>query len=306
MAEKTGEGITALVTDDNADIREVLAAVLADFGCRVLTAANGEEAIAHLEKENVSIQLLDLQMPRLDGFGVLAQMRERANELAQPLTIIVTANADVDGRIRGTELGALDFVEKPFRVPAVRLRVDRLIAMVRMERGVGDEEASLQQMRTRDPVTGTGTFAMLRPVLESHFQIAQVTQSALSCIVLCDDSYNLALADGGVPAGEERLKTIAAGLKRLLRGADILCRIDAAEFVILLPGTDAAGARGMMNAIIDELQPLNDGGATLSLANATFPHPQMSKPNHLFRAASVTLAQARSRLNERIAFFETF
>ncbi|MEO1172419.1 MAG: response regulator, partial [Myxococcota bacterium] len=264
-------------------------------------AANGHEAIEHLATENVAIQLLDLQMPLLDGFGVLAEMRKRAGELAQPLTLIVTANADAEGRIRGTDLGALDFVEKPFRVPAVRRRIERLLAMARMERGIGSDEATLQQMRSRDPVTGTGTFAMLRPVLEAHFQIAQVTQQPLSCLILCDERYNQILADEGRGAGEARLQHVVRALGELLRTADVVCRIDAAEFVVLLPGTDALGARRVAEKVVACLD-----GERMCVANATYPHPQMSKANHLFRAASTALAQARSRVGERVAFFETF
>lgn len=306
MAEKIGAGITAMVADDHPNIRQVLVTILEDFGCRVLVAENGDEAVAHLEKEDVAIQMLDIQMPKLDGFGVLKQMRERESELAQPMTIIVTGNTDVEDRIKGTELGAIDFLDKPFRAVGARLRIERLISMVKMERRVDREQASLAHMRTRDGVTGDGTYAMLRPILDAQFQIARVAQRPLSCLVVCDDSYNDLLNTDGRQAGEDRLKYISSSLNGHLRAADLTFRIDAAEFVVLLPGTDASGIRFVIEKLEKKLSPLTERGASIYFANATYPHPQLSKPNHLFRAASVTLAQARSRDQERVAYFEGF
>lgn len=300
------EPIVAMVADDHREIRNVLGSVLRDCGCEVHLAADGQEAIELLERHPISILLLDLQMPRLDGFGVLETIRERRGEIAEPLTLVVTANADVEGRVRGTELGAIDFVDKPFRIPAVRLRIERMMSMVQMERGVDEAEASLAHLRTRDAVTGAGTFAMLRPVLDAQFRTAQVTQRPLSCLVACDEGYNLILSEAGKEAGEARLKILAAALDAALRSADVVFRVDAAEMVVLLPGTSATGAARVIEKVTSELAERDALNDSLYFATATYPHPQITVAHHLFRAANVTLAQLRSREVERAAHFEGF
>ncbi len=300
------EPIVALVADDHPDIRNVLGSVLRECGCEVHLAVDGREAVEALERYPVSILLLDLQMPKLDGFGVLETIRGRSGEIAEPLTLIVTANADVEGRVRGTELGAIDFVDKPFRIPAVRLRIQRMMSMVQMERGVDEAEASLAHLRARDPVTGAGTFAMLRPVLDAQFRTAQVTQKPLSCLVLCDEGYNELLDREGKAAGEARLKALASTLESALRSADLVFRVDAAEMVVLLPGTSATGAAHVIEKVTSELSERGALDESIYLATATYPHPHITVANQLFRAANVTLAQLRSREAERAAHFEGF
>lgn len=306
MVERVVEPLVALVADDHADIRRALSRMLSDAGCEVHAAADGVEAIDFLAEYDVSILLLDLSMPRRDGFAVLREMRERRSELAQPLTLIISANADVDGRIRGTHLGAMDFVDKPFRLPAVRLRIQRMISMVMMERGVGQAEASLERLRMRDPVTGTGTFALLRPLLDAQFQSARLAQRDLTCIVVCDESYNKVLSDEGREAGELRLRAISDILHQQLRGADLVFRIDAAEFVVLLPGTSAIGARRVIEKLSRGLRQLSGSNQCFYFAAASCPHPQILRANQLFRAANLTLAQARSRERSGTAFFDGF
>lgn len=306
MGERAVEPLVALVADDHADIRRALSRMLSDAGCDVHAAADGVEAIEFLAEHDVSILLLDLSMPRCDGFAVLRAMRERRSELAQPLTLVISANADVDGRIRGTNLGAMDFVDKPFRLPAVRLRIQRMMSMVMMERGVGQAEASLERLRMRDPVTGTGTFALLRPLLDAQFQSARLAQRDLTCIVICDEAYNRVLSDEGREAGELRLRAISDILHQQLRGADLVFRIDAAEFVVLLPGTSAIGARRVIEKLNRALRQLSDTDQHFYFAAASCPHPQISRANQLFRAANLTLAQARSREQSGTAFFDGF
>ncbi|MEO0811308.1 MAG: response regulator [Myxococcota bacterium] len=298
--------IVALVADDHQDIRNVLGSVLRECGCEVHLAENGVQAVEMLELYPVDILLLDLQMPKMDGFGVLELVKKRAGKISSPLTLIVTANADVEGRIRGTELGAIDFVDKPFRVPAVRLRIERMMSMVQMGRGVDEAEASLAHLRARDPVTGAGTFAMLRSVLDAQFRSAQITNKPLSCLIVCDESYNALLGAEGKKAGESRLKVLAQAVHTALRGADLVFRIDAAELVVLLPGTSATGASRVIEKVTDALSESGTLFDSLFFATATYPHPQIAVANQLFRAANAALASIRSRDRERAAHFEGF
>jgi DNA-binding response OmpR family regulator len=99
-----------LVADDEKDIRSVLALYLEDAGYEVVEAADGAEALRALETQDIDLCLLDIMMPELDGYQVLKRTRE-ANDV--PI-IIVSAKGQDPEKILGLNLGADDYMVKPF------------------------------------------------------------------------------------------------------------------------------------------------------------------------------------------------
>ena len=115
---------SALVVDDDADIREVVCYMLEELGVEdVRMARDGEEAVAALRGIQWDLMLLDLLMPRLDGFGVLAALREDEN-LVRPRRVVVMSahvRATVASAIR--TLGADDLLVKPFEAEDLATRI---------------------------------------------------------------------------------------------------------------------------------------------------------------------------------------
>ncbi len=93
-----------LVADDEASIRRILETRLKMIGYDIITAADGEEAIAAFNKYNPDLIVLDVMMPKIDGYGVTREVRRTSDV---PI-IILTALGDVSERITGLELGADD------------------------------------------------------------------------------------------------------------------------------------------------------------------------------------------------------
>ncbi|MFP4133927.1 MAG: response regulator transcription factor RpaB [Halothece sp.] len=117
-----------LVVDDEASIRRILETRLSMIGYEVVTAADGEEAIATFNENQPDLVVLDVMMPKLDGYGVCQELRKESDI---PI-IMLTALGDVADRITGLELGADDYVVKPFspkeleaRIRSVLRRVDK-------------------------------------------------------------------------------------------------------------------------------------------------------------------------------------
>lgn len=301
-----GEAPVALVADDDPLLRAMLEDVCRQIGLRVRSCQDGIEVLAELDRAPVDIVLLDLAMPRLDGFGVLEALRATPGRAVPPV-IIVTANADAEGKIRGTRLGAIDFVEKPFRLADLTRRIERVLSIGNLERKLRDEERQLDTLRGTDPVTGVGTFGVLHAALEAQFACARVTAKPLSCLVVADEGYGSTLAQRGRVAGEERLRSFVQALEKQLRGADVVYRVDASEFVVFLPGTPSVGARRAIERMRESFaaQPVLQDAA-LSIGVATYPHPEIQQPSHLYRAVNVALAQARSQPGQRVAYFEGF
>lgn len=120
-----------LVVDDEASIRRILETRLSMIGYDVVTAADGEEAIETFRSSEPDLVVLDVMMPKLDGYGVCQELRKESDV---PI-IMLTALGDVADRITGLELGADDYVVKPFspkeleaRIRSVLRRVDKVSA----------------------------------------------------------------------------------------------------------------------------------------------------------------------------------
>jgi DNA-binding response OmpR family regulator len=121
-----------LLVDDDPDIRGMLAFTLDDYGFTVREAEDGAAAIAALEERAPDIMVLDLMMPVLDGFGVLAVMRERG---LAPNTRVLILSAKVDERamVRTYELGANDYVSKPFDPDGLAGKLRTLVDALRTQ-----------------------------------------------------------------------------------------------------------------------------------------------------------------------------
>jgi signal transduction histidine kinase len=122
----------ALVADDNADMRAYIAGLLANE-CRVLTAANGQEALALIERQPVDVVISDVMMPKLDGLGLAAAVKSHPH-LAHIPIILVTARGGGDESAYGLDAGADDYVAKPFSRAEFLARVRAALRMAAAQR----------------------------------------------------------------------------------------------------------------------------------------------------------------------------
>ncbi len=113
-----------LVVDDEPTIRELLSASLRFAGFDVATAHDGAEAIRVERDFQADLVVLDIMLPDMDGFEVLAELREREPNLP---VLFLTAKDDVQDRVRGLEVGADDYVTKPFSLEEVVARIHAIL-----------------------------------------------------------------------------------------------------------------------------------------------------------------------------------
>jgi two-component system phosphate regulon response regulator PhoB len=115
-----------LVVDDEPDITALVAYHLAKAGYRVSTAANGPDALKAAREERPDIVILDVMLPGVSGYDVLAEMRRR-EETKDVGVILLTARREEADRIRGLTLGADDYLTKPFSPAELALRINALL-----------------------------------------------------------------------------------------------------------------------------------------------------------------------------------
>ena len=112
-----------LIADDDRNICELLKIYLEKEGCNVVLAGDGEEALSKFEAEEPDIILLDVMMPRLDGWQVCRELRKKSD---CPI-IMITAKGETFDKVLGLELGADDYVVKPFEPKEIVARVKAVL-----------------------------------------------------------------------------------------------------------------------------------------------------------------------------------
>jgi DNA-binding response OmpR family regulator len=122
-----------LVVDDDPDIREAISAVLEAHSHQVITACDGEEGLSKLRDERPDLMILDLLMPKMDGFAVLKEVQDPRRSKYSNIPILILTSVKEDASRRryeletGLELNFDDYVEKPIDPSTLVIRVSKLL-----------------------------------------------------------------------------------------------------------------------------------------------------------------------------------
>jgi two-component system, OmpR family, phosphate regulon sensor histidine kinase PhoR len=127
--DQFSDELQVLVVDDEKSIRDGSQRILARMGFTVFTAKNGEEGLDVLDRQEISIVLLDLKMPGIDGMEVLRRIREINSKI---LVIVITGFATLETAIEAMKRGAYDFIPKPFEPDQLRIVVNRARETIRL------------------------------------------------------------------------------------------------------------------------------------------------------------------------------
>jgi type II secretory ATPase GspE/PulE/Tfp pilus assembly ATPase PilB-like protein/CheY-like chemotaxis protein len=126
LAGGRGQGACVLLVEDEEQLRRVMKDLLQREGYRVAEARDGIQALDEVDRFAPDVIILDLNLPGLDGYGVLAQLRSRPATREIPV-MVLTAKGDEDNEVRVFELGADDFVTKPFRARSLTARLEAVL-----------------------------------------------------------------------------------------------------------------------------------------------------------------------------------
>ena len=120
---------TILVVDDNPDLLDIVDAILSDAGYMVAKAFTGEDGIAVARNLRPNLILLDLNMPRMDGWEVLKLLKADMATKDIPVAIF-SVRTDIKDKIFGLQRGAVDYISKPFQYERLTERIERILAQV--------------------------------------------------------------------------------------------------------------------------------------------------------------------------------
>jgi diguanylate cyclase (GGDEF)-like protein len=210
---------TLLIVDDEPDIRRVLDAVLFENGYRAVGAGSGAEALALAQKESYDLIILDLLLPDLDGFAVLGALRARPATALTPI-ILLSARDSAPEKVRGLQLGADDYVTKPFSADELLARVRAALRRRELEGGANPS--------TRLP----GNVAIERAIrrrIENNLPFA-VCYSDLDNFKAYNDTYGFLKGDAVI---HQTAHVLLAAVEQQGNQDDFVGHIGGDDFVVI-------------------------------------------------------------------------
>lgn len=241
MLQKKDARNKILLVEDSLLNQRMISDILS--GLYTLEAAGtAAEAAKLIESFEPDLILLDIVLPDANGFDILRKLKESSMTADIPVIIISGMDSDADEE-KGFELGAVDYIKKPFKNAIVRARIGTQIRII-------NQMKTIERMSFIDALTSIGNRRAFDSQIKYEWGRAVREKQSLSMMMLDVDNFKQYNDTYGHQQGDLMLQAVARTLDTALkRSMDIICRYGGEEFAVILPDTSAAGAQEMAEKI---------------------------------------------------------
>ncbi|ALG66579.1 putative bifunctional diguanylate cyclase/phosphodiesterase [Beggiatoa leptomitoformis] len=306
MADKS----TVLIVDDEIVSRYTVEVLLESEGYNLIFAESGEESLRKAEEIIPDLMLLDVMMPGMDGFEVCQRLRTNP-KLAELPIVMITALDDRESRLRGLEVGADDFMSKPFDRAELRARVRTITRLNRYRRLIETEE-QLVYLANYDVLTGLPNRNLVLEHLRQSIENASHSKTTFALMSLDLDGVQIINESLGHNFGDLLLKEIAHRLRHLsLPKGTITARMAGDEFLLILQTTQNAikEASHVAQDLLESIrQPISlakqhEIVITASVGISIYPSDGEDTQN-LLRNANIAMSRAKLQGKNNYQFFK--
>jgi len=291
---------SVLIIDNDGAIRDEVKRILNTAGLfdEYFEASDGVEAFKILLNKYVDIILCDIDMPGIDGIKFLSMKRARPEFNDIPV-IMLTSMMDVKLKVQSLELGASDYVTKPFDPTELLARVKVHRTIKRLQDELRADKRKLEELSNTDGLTKLFNRRYFMELFDLEFQRSKRYGTNLSFIMMDIDKFKDFNDTYGHLLGDKILVEVSRVLKENLRVNDQIGRYGGEEFALMMPETDLEGA-----AIVAERHQrrindfvLHEQGEelsiTMSLGVATSPDKRVETLDDLIKLADDALLEAK-------------
>ncbi len=294
---------TVLIVDDMAANIAILSDLLKD-DYRIKVAKNGEKALEIAKSaDKPDLILLDIEMPGMDGYEVCRELKNGPWTNNIPV-IFVTAKTDVKDEEYGLNLGAVDYISKPFHPTIVKIRVKNHLALKL-------KSDLLEELSMFDGLTHIPNRRFFDEVFEKKYKETMRDEKSFSILMIDVDFFKNYNDHYGHGKGDECLIKIASALKNSLkRPTDVVARYGGEEFVVLLKDIDESGTKQVAQSLLESVRALSIPHAysaaaeyvTISIGIAMKRPREKNSKNELLKHADDALYRAKEEGRDRICF----
>jgi diguanylate cyclase (GGDEF)-like protein len=235
-----------LIVDDDRLVHEALEAALGERVGRILHAHEPEEGLRIALEARPDVILLDVNLPRMDGLKLCHLLKETPTTRDIPI-IFLTVEANVQRLARALELGATDYIRKPFDPIEMRARVRSALRLGRMI-------TLLRDQAWIDPLTGLKNRGALDDALESAAAAYERVGQSAALLLLDLDGFKRVNDEHGHGVGDELLRNVGAAIRSCCRPYDTPARFGGDEFAVLYTQTEPEGARQAAGRLLDAVR----------------------------------------------------
>ena len=253
-----------IVDDRNVNVL-LLERMLGGAGYAAITSTTDPADVCRLHRDNhYDLILLDLVMPRMDGFQVMEGLKEIEADGYLPVLVVAANPAH---KLRALECGAKDFICKPFDLTEVLMRVRNMLEVRLVYEASRKHGKTLESLALRDPLTGLVNRRLLVERIAMAVVHARRNSGTMAVIYLDLDGFKEINNTLGHGAGDTLLKMVAARLVATVREEDTVARLGGDEFIIVLSQPSSTnGAGKVASKVIAALsQPYRIEGQTVSI-----------------------------------------
>jgi diguanylate cyclase (GGDEF)-like protein len=228
--------IKVLVVDDHVDTANSLCEWLQRYDYEAHAAYNGEDALKQCAEGSYNLALLDIQMPDIDGHEVCRRLKQTPG--CEDMAIVfVTARGEGSDVLRSYELGAIDYITKPFNPPMVMMRIQSALTNHVFAQQIRAAVLHVDENTYIDPLTGLRNRKFLLERLQEEVDKAHRYYYPVSCIVFDIDDIQAVDEESGPVSIDDLLAELAISFRSYTRAYDILARYDGTLFAAVLPHT---------------------------------------------------------------------
>jgi diguanylate cyclase (GGDEF)-like protein len=273
--DSTDKNSVLIVDDESANIIALTHILSPEYV--VYAATDGPEALETAKEYAPDVILLDIVMPGMDGYEVFSRLKSEEKTRGIPV-IFVTGLGNNEDEEKGLNLGAADYISKPFGPAIVKLRVHNLIKTLNMI-------DTIKRLSETDQLTGLSNRRIFDYRLRLVWEHAKRDKTPLSIFMIDIDHFKKYNDQYGHLQGDTALQAVARAIEQpLKRAVDFLARWGGEEFIALLPDTDPHGALTVAENIRKNVEATlipGAGGGTTSLTvsigvNTHTPTPECS------------------------------
>jgi len=297
-----------LIVDDSAALRSMVKTILSkeDVFDRYYEAGDGEEAMDFLQSgQDVDLVLMDLVMPRVDGIEVISWLKEREGFQDLPV-LVLSVEARGDVKARGLNLGASDYVVKPFdpgelvaRIKLILKRKEVQDDLKRKNQELLKINEELKRLAVTDELTQLFNRSHFFECLLQEMKRSVRYRMKMTLMLIDLDDFKAVNDTFGHLAGDEVLREVSGIFREAVRDSDSVGRFGGEEFIIFLVHTDVEGAsipaERIRAKVEEKVFAFREGTyrATVSIGLAEFPIDTTESRDEFIRRADVALYQAK-------------